>query len=372
LSQEKELQGECLRKFRSRTIAKNDRWYCDYWQLQSNATTASKNLRASRQTLLTALYSFQTKDKIAFSKRSDDELLQSAYIVLGQVRHELTRAKTNDQRAVLEKQFKEAEIATIAFGNALANDPSEPMQQAETEISKGLEQLQIGIDTVQVQMTTGEYGDKKFLRLIEDASIYQQLLAGWPYKFITLPSITLTLIITVFMGILGSAISLIREFVFEGTEYTLSQYLFRVGLSGAVALAVFFAAAAGVLVLAKSGTGDGKATVEISPYLLAFLAIVAGYLSLRVTNWLGEIGTNMFQLRHGGTEVRDRYGIGLAKAMQDAELGDAGLATLVGVSIDEMRAIIDGTRPANFDKQRLLSAALRRPLGELFTDIAPA
>ncbi|GEM_PF-3867574 len=203
-------------------------------------------------------------------------------------------------------------------------------------------------------------------QVTDDLESYQGIFFGFPFYFVSLPSIVLTLFLTVLMGVLGALIALTREILFEDTKYKFGVYLFRTALGASVALAVFFFAGAGALTLAQSGNGTGG-SVQLSPYLVSFFAIVSGYLSRRVTQWMRETGARIFQVQ----EEADRWAIDLKIALKQQGADLDAMAHSTGLSTEEL-ALWDARRAAvPYQAQLQIAAYLRTPPYKLFSDIAP-
>ncbi|HXP23910.1 MAG TPA: hypothetical protein VN807_07195, partial [Candidatus Sulfotelmatobacter sp.] len=213
---------------------------------------------------------------------------------------------------------------------------------------------------------TKPFDDQSFRQLVDDLYEYQQFFLGVPFFFVKFPGIMLTLLLTVFMGILGSLIALTRELVFDDEEYTVGTYLFRIALGAGVALAVFFFAGAGVLTLAQTTNGDAS-HVELGPYLVSFFGIVSGYLSKRVTLWMREVGGNVFRLKG----EPDRWGFNLPVALSASGESAETMARAIGATNEQVKFWLDGVKAAPQDIQERIAAFLRKPKHELFTDVAP-
>jgi hypothetical protein len=183
---------------------------------------------------------------------------------------------------------------------------------------------------------------------------------------VALPGIILTLVLTVLMGILGALISLARELVFEDQDPSIGQYLFRIGLGAAVALAVFFFAGAGALTLAQTSGAD-HGGVELSPYLVSFFGIVAGYLSKRVTQWMRETGARIFPVK----DEADRWAIDLNGILSTHGTTAVALETATGITPEQMALWATRKEAVPLQAQTQIAAFVREPLYKLFTDIAP-
>ena len=202
--------------------------------------------------------------------------------------------------------------------------------------------------------------------LTEDFLTFRSLVGEDAYNIIALPRMMLVLMLSIFMGILGSLIYITKEFYRDPDARGFWDIVFRIGLGAGVAFALFFFAAAGMLAMEQSKTG---AQSEMSPYLIAFLGITGGYLSDRVTQWMREMGENAFKVKGDGPP--DRWAVGLAEGLKSAGLDDAALASAAGVTAADAGAWIAMTKPVPGDKQPLVAAFLREHPSKVFTDIAP-
>ena len=193
---------------------------------------------------------------------------------------------------------------------------------------------------------------------------------------VNMPHQTLTLTLTVAMGILGSLIFITREY-FErfnkeseqAGELTAIAWLFFRPLLGAVtAIAIYVLAKAGLLVVAAS---ENSATENLSPFFIAFLAIISGLLSEQAADRIRAAGAAVFKpdkSERSEAEV-DRYGTGLADAMQGRNADE--LQKFVGVDQNILNAWLDGNIKVSYDSQRIIAAWLNIPMSRLFTDLAP-
>lgn len=203
--------------------------------------------------------------------------------------------------------------------------------------------------------------DPSYRSLVEDFEENQWLFGTFAF----VPHTMLVLLLALFMGILGSLIQLAKELVNGVAGQSIGEMSFRIGLGAAVALALFCFAAAGVLALSTAG----QSKTNMSPYLISFLGITAGYLSDRVTDWMREVGEQTFKLAY--PKQPDRGAIGV-----DAEMKRQGItAAVAGPIIGETAADItdwSGLNKAVPDSaQKSLAHYLRVNPSQLFTDVDP-
>lgn len=202
--------------------------------------------------------------------------------------------------------------------------------------------------------------------LTEDFLTFRTLVGETGYNIIALPRMMLVLLLSIFMGVLGSLIYITKDFYEDPDRRGFWSIVFRIGLGAGVAFALFFFAAAGMLAMTQA---KNAAQSDMSPYLIAFLGITGGYLSDRVTQWMREVGEKTFNV---AGEVPPRWAVGLGAALTGVGLDNASLAVVCGVSPAEVDAWIAVTKPVPGDKQALVAAFLRQHASGIFTDIAPA
>ena len=201
--------------------------------------------------------------------------------------------------------------------------------------------------------------------LTENFRTFKSLVGETGYDIIALPRMMLVLLLSIFMGILGSLIYITKDFYQDPDRRGFWSIIFRVGLGAGVAFALFFFAAAGMLAMAQDGGGK----TDMSPYLISFLGITGGYLSDRVTQWMREMGESAFKVKGDGPP--DRWAVGLAQGLKASGLDGAALASSVGATASDTEAWIAMTKPVPGDKQALVAAFLREHPSRVFTDIAP-
>jgi hypothetical protein len=202
--------------------------------------------------------------------------------------------------------------------------------------------------------------------LTEDFLTFRSLVGETGYNVIALPRMMLVLLLSIFMGVLGSLIYLTKDFHENPDSRGFWNIIFRIGLGAGVAFALFFFAAAGMLAMTQA---KNAAQSDMSPYLIAFLGITGGYLSDRVTQWMREVGERAFSVSGA---VPPRWAIGLDAALKATGMDNASLAAACGASVTDVEAWAAVTKPVPGDKQALVAAFLRHHASRIFTDIAPA
>ncbi|MGD0867893.1 MAG: hypothetical protein ABSA49_20345, partial [Rhizomicrobium sp.] len=104
----------------------------------------------------------------------------------------------------------------------------------------------------------GRLKDPSYRSVVEDFRAFKWLVGSHLFDVVLVPNTMLVLMLSIFMGMLGSLIYLAREMILFGEIKKPSEMLFRIGLGAAVALSLYFFASAGVLALSQSSAGQGN------------------------------------------------------------------------------------------------------------------
>jgi hypothetical protein len=128
---------------------------------------------------------------------------------------------------------------------------------------------------------------------------FKNSLWGIPYYLIQIPTIILTLMVTIAAGGLGSVVAFTRKFMrgFSGTGP--GRLFVNVGEGVAAAVAIFLFAGAGMLMLTQGAAG-AEERVELSPYMVAFIAFVSGFMAEDAFLRIQIAGAKMFQAEGQG------------------------------------------------------------------------
>lgn len=147
--------------------------------------------------------------------------------------------------------------------------------------------------------------------------VLRSIMGGWLFLgLVSWPTIFLTLLVTIAAGSLGAVVSFSRSFR-PGSwgEVSASRLFVGLGEGMAAAIAIFLFSGAGMLVLTQ-GAGPQK-EVELSPYSVAFIAFLSGFMAEDAFTRIQEAGRNLFKSRDApGNAVSDHAG--------DEAQGDAG------------------------------------------------
>ncbi len=136
------------------------------------------------------------------------------------------------------------------------------------------------------------------------------ILGGWLFLgLVSWPTIFLTLLVTIAAGSLGAVVAFSRNYR-EGAwqEVSASRLFVNLGEGMAAAIAIFLFSGAGMLVLTQ-GAGP-RNEVELSPYSVAFIAFLSGFMAEDAFTRIQEAGHNLFKRKHppDPADVRDRGG----------------------------------------------------------------
>lgn len=111
-------------------------------------------------------------------------------------------------------------------------------------------------------------------------------------RLVALPTILLTLIATIAAGALGTLVAYSRTSSRRKEALDGSSLLINVGEGIAAAIGVFLFAGAGMLVLSQGGGADGR--LELSPFTVAFLAFLSGFMAESAFASIQRAGKQLF------------------------------------------------------------------------------
>jgi hypothetical protein len=192
---------------------------------------------------------------------------------------------------------------------------------------------------------------------------------GFSNRLITTRPDLLALWLVILMGVLGSSLQMTNSYFKDPErEVTIGSYFLHLSVGAITALAIFIVAKAGVPVIADASRLGGDAA--INPYFVSFLAIVSGLLS---ENALASIEAQGKRVFGEGSPEPDRW----ARADLTADAAKEGrsikeLADYLDDNETMTTAMLKGEEKIEPSKQRVIAVYLRRPVREIFTDIAPA
>ncbi|WP_270733055.1 hypothetical protein [Shimia sp. Alg240-R146] len=139
-------------------------------------------------------------------------------------------------------------------------------------------------------------------------------------RMVTFPTIFLTLIVTMAAGGLGAVVSFSRRYHSQNVSMSTPKLFVKVGEGIAAAIAIFLFSGAGMLALTQGG-GNGNA-VELSPYTVAFVAFLSGFMAEDAFKKIQAEGARIF----GNGDVDDPEGDLDAEAGENGEAGATPVA----------------------------------------------
>lgn len=183
----------------------------------------------------------------------------------------------------------------------------------------------------------------------------------------TMPTQLLTLLLTMAMGALGSMLYITTDYFRSEFERTFSWYVFRPVLGMVTAIAVFVLFKGGQLTISDAGASQALSE-GLNPFFISFLGIISGLLSEQAIQRIRSAGTSVFS---SSAEDRERWAVSVGTEMQAQSLTTDNLATYLRASKDTIDGWIAQKEPVPPTAQQLISALLRRPVRELFSDLGP-
>ena len=220
---------------------------------------------------------------------------------------------------------------------------------------------------------------RKFLNKIEGWQISELqpfgIRLGVPH-YSQMPPGLLTLLLVLFMGALGGTIHLTKQFLDRfsvqnseklGMVRSGSYYIFRPILGAVTGLVVYVLAKAGVLVVALPSNSGNAA--QLSPFFVSFLGIISGMLAEEALDTIRKTGSAWFKTSKVLNVERWATDL-LAEEIFDS--GDkTNLANHLEMSNEDLTKWLEGKERIPTDKQIVISAWLRKPIRNLFTDLEP-
>jgi hypothetical protein len=174
----------------------------------------------------------------------------------------------------------------------------------------------------------------------------------------------LTLILAIFMGIVGASLRSLREFFHETDRSTL-WYVTRpiAGMISAFAVLILFKA--GQLSVSAGGVG------ALNPFVISFVALLAGVLADESYEKLRSLGETFF----GATTARPpplRWAIHIRRVLEEKNRSAEDLSAALGIPKSKLERWFTEQEPVPEAEQRLLAAWLETPGWQLFSDVSPA
>lgn len=186
------------------------------------------------------------------------------------------------------------EFSTDLKDRRSLNDVNQTIIFQLKRIDSDIKRVEIRIDETWRQITQpGDEPTNEQRAVIES---FKQDTFYSSYLMLQLPTVVLTLLVTIAAGSLGSTVSFTRKFYEEGTQVSIQKLFLSVCEGVAAAVAIFLLAGAGILMLSQ-GSNTPNGSVEIGPYMVAFLAFVSGFMAKNAFAKIEEVGRNFFETR---------------------------------------------------------------------------
>ncbi|MEL6466104.1 MAG: hypothetical protein AAFQ58_14140 [Pseudomonadota bacterium] len=204
---------------------------------------------------------------------------------------------TKDRFAALQTETLAAFDALTASVDA-ANNASlgikadkEALQAQLNDLRDRWETHDAQILALQETLPPGNAARARLSALSLNTPIFPDILM----RLVSFPTIFLTLIVTIAAGGLGTVVAFSRRYYSntQSASLTLSRLFVNVGEGIAAAIAIFLFSGAGMLALTQ---GNGPANdVELSPYTVAFIAFLSGFMAEDAFASIQSAGKRIFQ-----------------------------------------------------------------------------
>ncbi|MEP2705992.1 MAG: hypothetical protein ABJQ71_10770 [Roseibium sp.] len=228
----------------------------------------SENIDSSEFIFFTKIRSHLTTFRLR--SYSPDEDKETALRIVSELNDALAEYSSNFAKLELEYQQVLYDQTRMEFD----------MEAADAE----LEKLEVINTTYHDIVTTRHKSIISSLELPADVLL----------RFVKMPTIILTLVVTIAAGGLGSLAAFTRRFVRQDAT-AISSRLFANVAEGIVAsIAIFLFAGTGMLMLTQGGAGQEKG-VELSPYMVAFIAFLSGFMAENAFAKIEESGQKFFK-----------------------------------------------------------------------------
>ena len=225
----------------------------------------------------------------------------------------------------------------------------ENIRAEQRQVDKILRNMQAQIDEIEAELAQSK--TKKEIDLSALVALFQNPIGGFLSILVQLPTIMLTLLVTVAAGGLGAVVAFTRQNFGRSSKETppntdpgapqpssdqpisdppdpaayvphrpfdsapdntahglmaSARLLMMTGEGIAAAIAIFLFSEAGMLMLTQGGP-NGSGQVDISPYLVTFMAFVSGFMAKDAFSKIQDAGHKIFKIRDND----DTSGMGL-------------------------------------------------------------
>ena len=234
------------------------------------------------------------KSELEVSENVDN----STFLLFSKIRGHLT---TFRMRAYGPDEDKETALKIVSELNEALATYSTNFAKLELEYQQILydqTRLEVDLETAEAELEKLEVINAAYRDIVttRHKSIISslELPADVLLRFVKMPTIILTLVVTIAAGGLGSLAAFTRKFVRQDAE-AISSRLFANVAEGIVAsIAIFLFAGTGMLMLTQGGAGQEKG-VELSPYMVAFIAFLSGFMAENAFEKIEDAGKKFFK-----------------------------------------------------------------------------
>lgn len=179
---------------------------------------------------------------------------------------------------------------------------------------------------------------------------------------------TLTLVLVIMMGILGSSLQMTYALMRQHRVESVGTYFLRISVGAITALVIFIVAKAGVPVIADASRLGGDA--PINPYFVSFLAIISGLMSENAILSVQTQGARFFGAE-ATSEPKRWARQDLRQAFEAANRDPERVKRLLQASNDEFEGWVSGSEPIPPNVQMIIAGVLQTPPRDIYTDIPP-
>lgn len=224
-------------------------------------------------------------------------------------RFEALKSSTEAVYRELSAVLKEANTASlnIQAQKAVIESRIETLRQSIRNHENVLAELQVALPLASVARA-------RLAALSLDATFMPDVLL----RLVSFPTIFLTMIVTIAAGGLGTVVAFSRRYYSakNSEELTLSRLFVNVGEGIAAAIAIFLFSGAGMLALTQGG-GGAENSVELSPYTVAFIAFLSGFMAEDAFASIQAAGKRIFNTEENETKAAN--GTNLPAVIDDVE-----------------------------------------------------
>ena len=192
--------------------------------------------------------------------------------------------------AILEGQLSAAiQIGTANLGSETDGQPAQQSGKNYSQIQQ--EHNSKSLQIADLPFTTDERSTGR--ARLEALSTNIWVIGNTFRRLVSFPTIFLTLIVTIAAGGLGTIVAFSRRYYEGGDAVSMARLFVNVGEGIAAAVAIFLFSGAGMLAL-TNGAGPAGA-VELSPYTVAFIAFLSGFMAEDAFASIQAAGKRIFQ-----------------------------------------------------------------------------